>query len=687
MRNYVMWDIDFRDKINVDELNKKIHDFINLNPNLDLVLQVPSTQGATSLFVQKLDPRVKIRIAGAYDAERLEAYKNVRFRQGADCKEAFIDSVIYTRNETIRILREIEKIESGLMDNWSNLQKAIYIYDVLKSTMVYDEKYETKRWSEIRSLRGLITKQTVCAGYALIYKEILERNGITCKFVVGSAHAWNVLIIDDQYISADVTSDHYNLRRGIIGTHQAFGQKDSDFNRKRKTEPQETFKKYIGNLTELDRRFVEELSHNSSIERTHERESYRFVRDNNTSFFLAQVGKKVVRDNGFNIIYHKYYYRGINRDGTYQTPKILYSYFDLTSYIEKVRFNEITGNPKKHSIVNVLFSEENIRDSEMKGTSFIGHESIGDRSVRSVNEIHKRDADIRRIGYPSRVFTRENGEKVIVEELSGPTIVKTQNKQKTVYSYRIYEINNMQLKSTRIYTEMNLLKSNNQNIGNVLLKSSRINQRKVSSGGYIGYLSESGSIKVNPDLINYYSANKRIDNPALNPMRPMMLPEFEELEYLARNYEIMFDQSKGQIVVRNLKTKAILNDKRLERKALLANIWLVSAGLKSTKIEARKGVKDAFSLEKKAIYASICEAIVFKLQTKGELDTTAIYKKFRNYPIAEKIVLNLFKNEFQANSLSDIFLMIARPHRTTGVRPIVLNNKEHAEQLIRQRGL
>ena len=140
MKPYVMWNIDFRDKINIDELNKKINDFILLNPSVDLVLQVPSTQGASSSFVQKLDPRIKIRIAGAYDTERLEAYKNVKFTTGADCKEAFIDSVIYTRNETIRILSEIEKIESGLMDNWSDMQKALYIYDVLKTTIVYDAK-------------------------------------------------------------------------------------------------------------------------------------------------------------------------------------------------------------------------------------------------------------------------------------------------------------------------------------------------------------------------------------------------------------------------------------------------------------------------------------------------------------------------------------------------------------------
>lgn len=35
---------------------------------------------------------------------------------------------------------------------------------------MYDPKHEQKLSSETRSLRGLITKNTVCAGYAMILK-------------------------------------------------------------------------------------------------------------------------------------------------------------------------------------------------------------------------------------------------------------------------------------------------------------------------------------------------------------------------------------------------------------------------------------------------------------------------------------------------------------------------------------
>ena len=687
MKPYVMWDIDFRDKINVEELNRKIGDFIRLNPSVDLVLQVPSTQGATSSFVQKLDPRIKIRIAGAYNAERLEAYKNVKFTTGADCKEAFIDSVIYTRNETIRILSEIEKIESGLMSNWSDMQKALYIYDILKTTIVYDAKYKQKGWSDVRSLRGLITKQTVCAGYSLIYKEILERNGIPCEFVVGSAHAWNIIKLDDRYISADITHDHYNYRRGKSNTHEAFGQKDSLFNHKRKLEPQETFRKYIGNLTPLDPFFVQDMAEKISNERTHERETFKLVRTDGSCFMVTQIGKKIVRDNSFNIVYYRYYYSEINPNGTYQEPKIIYSYFDLMSHLDAVRFNEIPKNSKKVSILDLLFSRENIRASMMLGTPFIGNESIDGRSIQNLNEIRKSERDIKRVGRPTRTFVRKDGSSIVIEEIKNPELVMVQNKEKKVYCYKCYQYDQYKgiLKSNTIYTEMNLLTTIDPNVSYTLLQPSRIIKRSKTSGGYIGYLDGSGKIKINPTLAKYYSTDKKEDDPAKNPTRPMMLPEMSELDYLARKYEIMYEEGTNKIIVRDIKTKEVLDDYRKELKAIFANMWLVSAGLKTAQGEVRKGVKDAFSNDKKHIYSYICRHLIYKLQSKGEIDTVELYKNVRNQPMYEKIVLNLCKNDFNLKILEEMMVAIARPYKRTGVKPQVLYSKEHAEQLLSQK--
>ena len=59
MNQYITYDINFRDKIDIEELNKNIDSFIKRNPSIDFVLNVPSSKGATSSFVQKLHPKVK----------------------------------------------------------------------------------------------------------------------------------------------------------------------------------------------------------------------------------------------------------------------------------------------------------------------------------------------------------------------------------------------------------------------------------------------------------------------------------------------------------------------------------------------------------------------------------------------------------------------------------------------------
>ena len=41
MKPYVMWNIDFRDKINIDELNKKINSDTLLNKYKELLQQLP----------------------------------------------------------------------------------------------------------------------------------------------------------------------------------------------------------------------------------------------------------------------------------------------------------------------------------------------------------------------------------------------------------------------------------------------------------------------------------------------------------------------------------------------------------------------------------------------------------------------------------------------------------------------
>lgn len=689
MQNNVIWSIDFRDNINVDELNKKISDFYRSYPLSTIILQVPSTKGAVSSLVEKIDNRVKIRIASAYDDERIEAFKNVIYKSGATWKEAYFDSVVYTRNETIRILREIEKIESGIMENWSDLQKTIYIYDKLKESIMYDHKYEKKTWSEIRSLRGLITKQTVCAGYSLILKEILERNGITCQFITGNSHAWNVIIIDDNIYSADLTCDNSNFISGKLNTHEFLGQDPNLFRKNRPSEREEPHKHLMNNLSTLNGNLVKEISESVNIEKEYDTVGNIFRRNDGTSFYLVQVDSKRNNNKNNDGLYNKYYYADIDRNGNVQNPKILHSKSNINRFVNKLKMGTKGLDEYSTAISNVLFSKENIESSETYNTSYIGEATtnFGKKPVRNINQIIKKSEEIERFKILTRIFERSNGTKILVEYTNSIKNVNGRN----IYKYTVYESitknNKIILKENTIYSEEQLLTTKKTNISDKLLSREMLKKHTKENGGYIGYINDKGKMMYNPEIAKVFNINKRREITNNNPDRPIILPTFKELEDLAYTYEILYNKENNEIVVRNIKNKKILNDERKKIKAIFANIWLYSAGFKTNKTEARKGINEAFKNEYAKLYNEITQQIMYDMKYFGYIDTVKIYNLLLNSNNlnADKIFANLFKNEFQTNIIYQLFYNIVKPNKLKNINPEILYNVNYANSLVQKR--
>ena len=192
------------------------------NPSQRILIEIPNTKGISSDLLKTLDSRVSIRIAGAYDKERVSRLGNVQYKNG-ETGQYYTDAVIYSRNEAVKIVSAMEKIEKDFEgQNFSQLEKLVHIYGKLKSGVMYDPKFETKPSSETRSLRGFITGQTVCAGYAVMLKEMLDRQGIECHYVSGKTsreggHAWNVVSLDrKKYHPIDLTWDNTRFRGRTI---------------------------------------------------------------------------------------------------------------------------------------------------------------------------------------------------------------------------------------------------------------------------------------------------------------------------------------------------------------------------------------------------------------------------------------------------------------------------------------
>ena len=99
------------------------------------------------------------------------------------------------------ILYYFETIESELEDEWTNTQKAMYIYSVLASNIEYVREYAPEKFINKnvmpRSLNGILYNKLTCAGFALVYKEMMDRLGIECHFQnKQGSHDFNIIKLD-----------------------------------------------------------------------------------------------------------------------------------------------------------------------------------------------------------------------------------------------------------------------------------------------------------------------------------------------------------------------------------------------------------------------------------------------------------------------------------------------------------
>lgn len=102
----------------------------------------------------------------------------------------------------------------------SEYDKALAIHDFVVENTTYDQTaYEAQDYSSYTNaynLIGVLVDHTaVCEGYARTYQYLMQREGLYCAYVTGTAttalgtdnHAWNMVRIDGVYSFVDCTED------------------------------------------------------------------------------------------------------------------------------------------------------------------------------------------------------------------------------------------------------------------------------------------------------------------------------------------------------------------------------------------------------------------------------------------------------------------------------------------------
>lgn len=653
----------------------------NQYPDAKILIEVQNTKGITSSMIRQLSSNIAIRVAGGYDEDRIRRHGNMHFRNG-ETGEYYTSAVIYTRNETIKILEEIERIESGLNRNWSDIQKLLYVYDRLKTGIMYSPTFEHQLSSETKSLRGLITKQTVCAGYAMILKEFMDRNGINCEYVEGfvnsdgtGGHAWNIVNIDGKKYPIDLTWDNTTFRSGKSKSFDWLGMDISTFSRTHHPAPGEKTQDYEHTLSQINPQLVRQIYFKTGIGRARDYSSttYYGTRKDGSRFIVAQIGDKTIN----NTNYYRYYYVEISKDGTKQLPLILYSDTNVTHLVDCKKFRKPIPPNYEETIDNILFSRENIADSMSKKTYYIGRvrkSGVGNKLelVSSYQEISKPEEKRNLFVYPTKRFIRSDGSVFIAQQM-----FDTPHKAKgiDVMQYDIFEMVNENgeevLKRNTVFTERNFFKDTRQSMVDDYLSRENLDRNVGEVGGYIGYYDANGIITYNPDLVEFFKTSKKIDIDSLSRQKKqtgtpvVQIPNFSELKSLASKYEMFidskdpFDSDTSKIKIRDIKTGQIQTDQSIIDRAMFANIWLTSAGVKYYQYESRPGATSAFNEQAEELYNTICQQLLASCKAKGVIDTVDLLRNIENnngYKYNMEIIVNLFRSPYQTEMINKLFL-------------------------------
>lgn len=637
----------------------KINELIENNPKLKICIQISNTKALSSKSLSELNDKVVVRVLGGYDEKKL----------GVQKYSILESSVEYSVVELTLILKEIEQIESKMKPSWSDYQKLVFIYERLKSSIAYDPEFEQKSSDEIRSLRGLVTKSTVCAGYAIILKEILDRNNILCDYVSGYTdgntvnHAWNIVTINGYKYPIDLTWDSSLYRRGNYKSIEFLGQNDEQFRQSHVPGEWEEIKDYEKELSSIDKEYLRSILFDLNKEKKYTN-LQGCIRDDNSRFAFSQVGLE--RING--TIIFRYLYVDVDENRNFINPILLYSTTNIAGFVEKERFGKEDIKELKEKVKNVLFSKYNIDSSKRNNTWFIGGlESKKDHRilVDNPNQIEKDEELSKILTYPIKEFRRSDGTNFVMQYMGDGTSKKT---GEVVKRYDVFEVikeeKEIYVSKNTIYSERDLFNDKRQSFTDEFLSRERLERKSNECGGYVGYYDEHGIRRYSESLNNIFNPDKSI--PLTQDEKEnenQDIPSFEEAKKYALKYIVLIDEKNyNDIKIMDRDTLEIVRDKSTFDKAMWSNIWLSSAGYKWLVDESVSGITYAFNDNAYSLYDFIAYSLKTDCEKKGNIDTLSLYENcdFTGNKNASEIVLNMFRTDYQTRFINEYFRNITK---------------------------
>lgn len=188
------------------------------NLQSEITLIVPNADMSTySNIVYKITGISSYQLSLSKNASSNTLVVSLKYKQAYRLTQALKNTTAYNRltASDLALLDIAQSIIIQIISpDMSDYEKELAIHDYIVTTTSYD--YDrlhngTIPESSYTAAGALINKTAVCEGYSEATKLLLNLIGIECEIVTGlannTAHAWNIVKIDDQWYMLDTTYD------------------------------------------------------------------------------------------------------------------------------------------------------------------------------------------------------------------------------------------------------------------------------------------------------------------------------------------------------------------------------------------------------------------------------------------------------------------------------------------------
>lgn len=178
-------------------LNNEIITLQNINLIKDTaapVIMMNNTKGQDPEIIRKIPQKIDLKVLGGYNF-----CDDVKY-----LKPKYVERTYYSPEILAQAIERMQEIEEKIDPNWSDFLKALFVFEKLVKTIEYD--YDNKSVEEDRNLTSFVTGVARCAGFAMCFKEMMDRLGIKNQFRnVPNTHSYNVLFFKGQPFVVDLT--------------------------------------------------------------------------------------------------------------------------------------------------------------------------------------------------------------------------------------------------------------------------------------------------------------------------------------------------------------------------------------------------------------------------------------------------------------------------------------------------